>query len=46
MIWMSTFVKFADDIRTGGTANVLQHMITFQSELEFEIRAQNRNSPQ
>ena len=31
---------------SGETANVLQHMITVQSELEFQIRAQKRNSPQ
>lgn len=32
--------KFVDEIRTEGTANVLQHMITVQSKLEFEIRPQ------
>lgn len=40
------FVAFVDDIRTEGTANVLQHTVTVQSELEFKIRAQKRNSLQ
>lgn len=37
------FVKFVDDTRTGWTANILQYMITVQSDLEFEIRAQKLN---
>lgn len=43
---MSMFVAFVDDIRTGGTANVLQHMIPVQSQPEFKTRAQKRNCPQ
>jgi len=40
LIRMSTFVKFVDDTKTGGAANILQHITNVQIELGFEIRVQ------